>query len=446
MSMTNISVIGLGFVGLPLLISISKKKKLFNNIIGIEANNSKGRKRVAEINNIKKKSLFTDNKLNKILINNLNYLTISNNFKIASNSDFIFFCLPLNIDKNLNTNFKNYYDLIKKYYIISKKNSIFILNSTINPGFTSKILNMLKKEKIFRKDIFFVYYPERVTPGINYYKSIVYSHKVFSSNSNKFVSRKIKKLFSQIFDTKNFKLTEFNKYEEAECVKVLENSYRASNIALIEEWGVFAEEFRIDLFSILNAIKFRSTHSNIMRPGLGVGGYCLTKDPYFIKLSSKEFLKNKVKFPFINLTMDINSKMHLRTINKIKKIISSKKRIKKILILGLSYAENVDDLRNSKSLDIVDKIKKIKSSIEIYDPVVKTTNYHGIKIIKKIKDFNMYDLLILNVKHSKFEKVNFKKIKSNMTIVDTNNVLSVKNIDILSKKGIDLNVVGRGDL
>ena len=152
--MTNISVIGLGFVGLPLLISISKKKKLFNNIIGIEANNSKGRKRVAEINNIKKKSLFTDNKLNKILINNLNHLTISNNFKIASNSDFIFFCLPLNIDKNLNTNFKNYYDLIKKYYLISKKNSIFILNSTINPGFTSKILKMLKKEKIFRKDIF----------------------------------------------------------------------------------------------------------------------------------------------------------------------------------------------------------------------------------------------------------------------------------------------------
>lgn len=446
MKMTNISVIGLGFVGLPLLISISKKKKLFSNIIGIESNNSKGRKRVAEINNIKKKSLFTDNKLNKILINNLNHLTISNDFKVASNSDFIFFCLPLNIDKNLNTNFKNYYDLIKKYYLISKKNSIFILNSTINPGFTSKILKMLKKEKIFRKDIFFVYYPERVTPGINYYKSIVYSHKVFSSNSNKFVSRKIKKLFSQIFDTKNFKLTEFKKYEEAECVKVLENSYRASNIALIEEWGVFAEEFRIDLFSILNAIKFRSTHSNIMRPGLGVGGYCLTKDPFFVKLSSKEFLKNKVKFPFINLTMDINSKMHLRTINKIKKIIKFKKRIKKILILGLSYAENVDDLRNSKSLDIVDEIKKLKSSIEIYDPVVKIKNYHGIKIIKKIKDFNMYDLLILNVKHSKFEKVNFKNIKSNMTIVDTNNVLSIKNIDILFKKGIDLNVVGRGDL
>ena len=287
--MTNISVIGLGFVGLPLLISISKKKKNFNNIIGIEANNFNGRKRVEEINNIKKKNLFTDNKLNKILINNLNHLTISTDFREASNSDFIFFCLPLNIDKNLNTNFKNYYDLIKKYYLISKKNSIFILNSTINPGFTSKILNMLKKEKIFRKDIFFVYYPERVTPGINYYKSIVYSHKVFSSNSNKFVSRKIKKLFSQIFDTKNFKLTEFNKYEEAECVKVLENSYRASNIALIEEWGVFAEEFRIDLFSILNAIKFRSTHSNIMRPGLGVGGYCLTKTLILLNFHLKNF-------------------------------------------------------------------------------------------------------------------------------------------------------------
>ena len=144
--------------------------------------------------------------------------------------------------------------------------------------------------------------------------------------------------------------------------------------------------------------------------------------------------------------MEINSKMHLRTINKIKKIINSKKKIKKVLILGLSYAENVDDLRNSKSLDVVDKIKKLKSLIEIYDPVVKIKNYHDVKILKKIKDINIYDLLILNVKHSKFEKINFKKIKSNMTIIDTNNVLSKKNIDIISNKGIDLNIVGRGDL
>lgn len=444
--MNDISVIGLGFVGLPLLISISRKNFFFNNIIGIESNNVNGKKRIEEIYNIKKKNLFIDDKLNKLLLKNLNYLTISNDYKKASKSDFIFFCLPFNIDKNLKTNFKNYYELIKKYYLSAKKNSIFILNSTINPGLTTKILNIFKKEKIFRKDIFFVYSPERVTPGENYYNSIINSHKVFSSNSNKLVSNKIKKLFSIIFDTKKFKLTEFKKYEEAECVKVLENSYRASNIALIEEWGVFAEEFGIDLFSILKAIKFRSTHSNIMRPGLGVGGYCLTKDPYFIKLSSKEFLKNKVKFPFINLTMEINSKMHLRTINKIKKIINSKKKIKKVLILGLSYAENVDDLRNSKSLDVVDKIKKLKSLIEIYDPVVKIKNYHDVKILKKIKDINIYDLLILNVKHSKFEKINFKKIKSNMTIIDTNNVLSKKNIDIISNKGIDLNIVGRGDL
>ena len=223
--MYEISVIGLGFVGLPLLISISEKKKFLKKIIGIEINNKIGEKKIKDIKDSKNNSLFLDNKLNKIYFKNKKDINFSINYKNASNSDFIFFCFPLHITKKLTTNFQDYCNLIGKYCKIAKSGAIFIFNSTSPPGITSQIIKELKKKNLIRDDIFFVFSPERVMPGINYYDSIVNSHRVFSSNSNLEISKKVKKLFSIIFNTKKFEVTEFKKYEEAECTKILENSY-----------------------------------------------------------------------------------------------------------------------------------------------------------------------------------------------------------------------------
>ena len=161
-------------------------------------------------------------------------------------------------------------------------------------------------------------------------------------------------------------MIELEKYEEAELCKVLENSYRATNIAFIEEWGIFSEKLGTNIYSVIDAIKQRETHKNIMRPGLGVGGYCLTKDPFFAKFSSSNYLKANLKFPFINLTMQVNSKMHSRSINLTKKILS-KNIIKKILLVGISYTNNVDDLRNSRAIDLLKSIKRKKYNISVYD-------------------------------------------------------------------------------
>tara|TARA_B110000259_G_C14000603_1_gene396101 strand:+ start:558 stop:1892 length:1335 start_codon:yes stop_codon:yes gene_type:complete len=444
--MYEISVIGLGFVGLPLLVSISDKKKFLKNIIGIEVNNSSGKKKIKYIKDSKNDGLFLDNKLSKIFTKNKKSIIFSTNYKNASNSDFIFFCFPLHITKNLNTNLNDYCDLIGKYCKIAKSGAIFIFNSTSPPGITSQIIKELSKKKLIRDDVFFVFSPERVMPGLNYYESIVNSHRVFSSNSNLEVSKKVKKLFSIIFNTKKFQVTEFKKYEEAECTKILENSYRAINIALIEEWTILAEKFGIDLFSVIKAIRHRSTHSNIMKPGLGVGGYCLTKDPYFAKFTSHKFLKNKLNFPFVDLTMKINSKMHVRVTREINKMIHRDHKIKKILIAGISYAENVDDIRNSRSLDMVNDIVKKGKKLTIYDPVVKILSYKKVKIIKKSKNLNEYDLIIFNVKHKQFEKIDFNTMTKNTYIVDTNNILNENQIkDILNKK-IKLKIIGRGDI
>ena len=444
--MYEISVIGLGFVGLPLLISISRKNKSLKKIIGIEIKNKSGEKKIQSIKNNKNNDLFLDIKLNKIFKKNKKKIIFSTDFSKSSNSDFVFFCTPLHITKSLNSNFKDYFDLICKYYKIAKSGSIFIFNSTSPPGFTSKIIEELKKKKLIRKDVFFVFSPERVTPGINYYNSIVNVHRVFSSGSNSKVSKKIKKLYSIIFNTKKYQVTEFKKYEEAESSKILENSYRSSNIALIEEWTIFAERFGINLFSVIEAIKLRRTHSNIMNPGLGVGGYCLTKDPYFAKFTSKNYLKNQLNFPFIDLTMKINSKMHNRVTQIINSEIKKNNKIKKILIAGITYAENIDDTRNSRSLEMIDKLYKKNKKLKIYDPIIKKLSYKNIEILKKLKKLNDYDLIIFNVKHKEFEKIRFNKMNSEIFVIDTNNVLSHRQLKEILKKKIKLKIIGRGDL
>ena len=113
----------------------------------------------------------------------------------------------------------------------------------------------------------------------------------------------------------------------------------------------------------------------------------------------------------------------------------------------ISYAENVNDIRNSRSLDMVNAIKKISKKLTIYDPVVDFVNMPKIKILKKVKSFSHYDLIILNVKHKEFEKIKFSKIKRNhCSIVDTNNVLNDNQIKEILKKKIDLKIFGRGDL
>ena len=136
----------------------------------------------------------------------------------------------------------------------------------------------------------------------------------------------------------------------------MENSFRALNIAFIDEWVKFSMINKIDLNAAITEIKKRKTHQNIMRPGLGVGGYCLTKDPFFIKYSSKNLFKTNNKFPFVDLLLKVNKNMEYTSYNYVKSFIHKKN---KILILGISYKENVKDLRLSPSI----KFKILKKRI-----------------------------------------------------------------------------------
>ena len=437
---TKISVIGLGFVGLPLYLSLLEKKF---KVIGIEKKSKIFKDKFKEIKDIKK-PYFGNIKLDRLIKKNINKIEISLDYKKALNSDFIFICIPFHIDKSLRVNFEEYYKTLEQYYKKVKKDSVIILNSTVPPGFTNNILNIFKKKKIFRNDVSLVFSPERVEPGIKYYESITSSPRVFSTNNNIKISNKIKKLFLKIFNINKSQITEFNKYEEAEFCKVLENSYRAMNIAMIEEWGVLSETLGINIFQVIDAIKTRTTHSNIMRPGLGVGGYCLTKDPYFAKYSSKNFLQKKINFPFIDLAMKINLNMHNRSIQKISDIIKINK-IKKTLIVGISYTADVNDLRNSRAIDLLKFLNKKKLSTSIYDTSIRKKIILQNKVINNKVQFKNFELIILINKNNNM-KLNFSYLKKNTFVIDLNRILNNDQIVIIKKKTKNLIILGRGDL
>lgn len=443
----KISVIGLGYVGLPtflILSNIKKKNKYLYSVKGIEKNNPHGhyiQKRFYK----KKKWIFSpDKKFNNLFKKTFNRkdTLITTDINKIDDSDIILVSIGFEANKKSKLNFLNLCSQISKKI---KKGALIIFESTLPPGTCNNLILPIFKKNLEKRgsklnNIYLAYSYERVTPGDHYIDSIISSPRCYSG-MNLISKKKCLYFFKSFIDTKKNKITELNNLTECEASKVLENSYRAINIALIDEWTKFAPKLKIDLLKIINAIKLRSTHSNLMRPGLGVGGYCLTKDPNFIGYSAKKIFKCKNKFPIISASIKINKEMVQTSLDYLKSKINIKN--KKILIYGLTYKEDTNDIRNSPSLDLAKSLLENNAEISVYDPWIKkkTIKYEKLKILNK---FN-YDknVIIFTVAHKNLKKINFNKFKKNTKIFDLNNCLTNNQLNLLQKKKIQTNILGR---
>ena len=449
--MKKVSVIGLGFVGMPTFLTLSNiknKSKYTYEVEGIERPDLRGMQIIKDFNK-KKNWIPTKDKIFKRYFNiaskrkevyintNLNSLFKSKVVIVSVNFDFQ--------DQN-----NNYFENLKKLSkdIASKinKNTLIIFETTLPPGTTDKIIipefkKSLKKRKMKIEDIYLCYSFERVMPGENYINSIISNYRCFSG-INESSKNSCKKFFKSFINYKRFKLTEFNRIIECETAKILENSYRASNIAFIDEWTKASKILKINLNKIIEAIKLRPTHSNMMWPGLGVGGYCLTKDPSFIQFSFKNFFKKKNSFPIIRNTLKINSKMVNTSFDLIKN--NTNLNGKNILICGVSYKENTSDLRFSPSLQLIKILKNKNTTVSILDPYHKTDNIN-LKNVKSIKALDKdHDIIVFCVKHKEFKKINFlkSKLSKQVIIFDLNRVLTKKQKKLLVQKKIKFYQLG----
>ena len=372
-----IGIVGLGYVGLPLAEAFSKNF----NIIGFDVNNQ----RIKELKVGKDLNLI-NNKKKKFK----SKLLFTNNLYDLQKCDFIIITVPTPIKINKSPDLSYLNSAIDNLVKLNLKNKIIILESTIFPTLSNLCIKKIQKKTNLKinKDFIFAYSPERINPGdsLNRINNI---DKIISV-SNKNFALLIKSLYKTIIK----RVHTSNVLEESELAKIIENAQRDINIGFINEIVMICHKLNIDPSRVIN---LASTKWNFLkfRPGL-VGGHCIGVDPYYLTHKLKSINYD----PKIILAgRSINENYHKYLVS----FLNSKKKINKnskILIMGASYKEDCNDLRNSKSLELADVLKK-KAKVSIYDPhILKKNNYNFVKKPKK----NYYDFIIITIRHSIFFK------------------------------------------
>ena len=256
-------------------------------------------------------------------------------------------------------------------------NALVLIETTVAPGTTEQVAYPIMK-KIFKKrgiesDPLLAHSYERVMPGRNYVASIRDFWRVCSGINDE-AKKRVVKFLNEVLNTEKYPLTVMDRPIESETAKIVENSYRATILAFLDEWSLFAERNGVDLIKVIKAIKVRPTHSNIIFPGPGVGGYCLPKDGGLGVWAYKHILGFEDDiFKITPLAIDINDTrgLHVGQItrdalrNMGRTIASSE-----ILILGAAYREDVGDTRYSGSEIVIRKLAEMGAEIKVHDPYV----------------------------------------------------------------------------
>ena len=393
----RIAIIGLGYVGLPLAISLSKKY----NVVGFDINKN----RIQDLIN----GFDTTKQINKDNLISSNIEFTFDHRNLFNISVFIIAVpTPIKITKEPDLeNIINATEMVSKYL---KRESYVIYESTVYPGLTEEIcLPILKKNSGLKlnEDFYIGYSPERINPGDNT-KTIDNIVKITSGSCKK-ASDFIDDLYKSIINAGTFKAESI---KVAEAAKVIENIQRDVNIALINELSMIFNKMGIDTIEVLNASASKWNFHKYL-PGL-VGGHCIGVDPYYLKHKADQLGINSRMISAGRYTNDympeyIATKFMQILLKKVKNLSSVK-----VLIMGITFKEDCQDIRNSKVFDLILELKKFSIKVDVFDPIanpLEVLKEHNIYLNKKLND-SFYDGLILAVPHDYFLKKGIKYIKN----------------------------------
>ena len=403
----KIAVVGLGYVGLPLAVEFGKKY----SVLGFDVNS----KRIEELKNGKDITLEVEDKE----LNDTKFLRFTSNVDELSSCNIYIVTVPTPIDENKLPDLKFLESASEMIGKVLKNQDIVIYESTVYPGCTEEvcvpILEKLSKLScIFEDNIknsssgFFVgYSPERINPGDKLHR--ITSIKKITSGSTSKAADFIDSLYSSIIDAGTHKASSI---KVAEAAKVIENTQRDVNIALINELAILFNKLGIDTKQILEAAE---TKWNFLPfyPGL-VGGHCIGVDPYYLTYKAQSVGHN----PEIILAgRKLNDNMGEHIVKQLEDSMNHK-NIKidgsKILIMGLAFKENCPDIRNTRVIDILKRLEEKNVKVDVYDPWVNSEeakDEYGIEIIES-PNIKMYDGIIIAVAHNQFKEKGIESIRS----------------------------------
>ena len=395
---TKICVIGLGYVGLPLALEFSKKFP----VVGFDINND----RIIDLN----KGIDNTNETKPLELKKATNILFSSEATSLKDCNFFIITVPTPITKSKKPDLGPLLSASTLVAPFLKKGDVVVYESTVYPGATEEdclpILEKISKLSV-NKDFFIGYSPERINPGDK--KHRLPNIKKITSGSNIESAEFIDKVYRRIIIAGTHKAESI---KVAEAAKVIENTQRDLNIALINELAIIFNLMNIDTEAVLKAAETKWNFISF-RPGL-VGGHCIGVDPYYLTHKSESLGYS----PEIILAgRRLNDGMGSFVSSQLVKLLSKKNikiNLSKILILGLSFKEDCPDIRNTKVIDIINELIEYDCDVDVFDPWVDkgvAAKEYDIDLLEDIQ-INYYDAIVIAVSHKQFKKMGIEKIKS----------------------------------
>jgi len=420
----HIGIIGLGYVGLPLGLAFAAKGF---NVLGFDLDErkikflEKSKSYIKHISEVKIKKVISNGKLK-----------VTTDFSKLPKVDAIIICVPTPLDEHREPDMSYVVNTAKTVAKYLRKGQLVTLESTTYPGTTDELLQPLfenadgKNKFKVGKDFYLAFSPEREDPNNPDYSTVTIPKVVVG------VTPKCLEIATALYDQVIIRTVPVSSPRAAEASKLLENIYRSVNIALVNELKMVFDKMSIDIWEVIAAASTKPFGFKAFYPGPGLGGHCIPIDPFYLTWKAREF---EINTKFIELAGEINTYQPYyvveksgEALNKFKKALNGSK----VLILGAAYKKDIDDMRESPSLKLIDIYREKGASVDYSDPLIsvlpKTRKYKfDMKSVKLTKEkLQSYDLVVLSTDHSIFD---YKLIaKSSRLIVDSRNAFEARGI------------------
>ena len=414
----DLAVIGLGYVGLPLAIEAANSKL---KVVGYDINESL-------VTNLNNSTSHVEDISNNQISNSLEKdLIFTSDSEILGESEYIVISVPTPLtDYQPDLSFVE--AATKSIAENLQKGHVVILESTTYPGTTLEIVKPIleKSSKLIAGEDFLLgYSPERIDPG-NEKWTFKNTPKIVSGINKKSLE-KISEFYKLIID----EVVEVSGTREAEMVKLIENTYRQVNIAMVNELAILSNMLDIDIWEVVEAAKTKPFGFQSFRPGPGVGGHCIPIDPKYLSFKTRQ-IGQPVRF--VELAQEINNSMPNYVVARISELMNKKEILlknSKILILGVAYKKDIGDTRESPALDIIESLLEKSVDISYYDPHVDelTVNKRSIAREENLENLSNFDLILIHTPHSKFKEINFDSVAS--LIFDSTGSFTISNANRL---------------
>ncbi|MDP8216691.1 MAG: nucleotide sugar dehydrogenase [Candidatus Kaelpia imicola] len=414
-----ISIIGLGYVGLPLAVEFAKKGY---RVCGIDID----RERVKSVNRGKSYLVDVDDKILQTLVKERS-LRAGTSYSTIAKSDAVIISVPTPLRKTQEPDISYVIAAVKELKRYLKKNTIVVLESTTYPGTTEEIILPLLSGGGFKvgRDFYLAFSPERIDPANKRYNTKNIPKVVGGCTKSCLSVSKL--LYSQVVK----EVVAVSSPRVAEMVKLLENSFRAVNIALANEMALICDRIDIDVWEVIKAAESKPFGFMPFYPGPGIGGHCIPADPMYLAWKSR---LSGYEPDLIRTAHKINSSMPQHILKLVRDALKERKtalNFIKVLIVGVSYKADVNDTRESPAIEIMRLLNKSKVKIEFYDPLVKELNLKG----KKYKSIDLntkkvveQDVVIIAAAHSVIDYNIFKKAA---LLIDTRGVIKWKGKNLI---------------